>query len=96
MAKVYRWYRVLENDRGEPELCCEAGALGGTQIQFCTVSAFSGYKKTGQAGRGVYFRSPGEAVTAYIARLEAANRVHQRNLDENRRKMAAAAALLVK
>jgi hypothetical protein len=94
MANVYRWYRVLENGRGEPELCSEAGALGGNVIQFCAVTAFSGYKKTGQAGRGVYFRSADEAVAAYTARLEAANRIHQRNLDENSRKMAAAEALL--
>jgi hypothetical protein len=94
MAGIHRWYRVVENSGGEPELCSELGVLYGKQIQFQRVTAFSDYKQTGQPSRGVYFRSPEEAVAAYTARLMAANRSYQGMVDENDRKMAVAAAFL--
>jgi hypothetical protein len=94
MAGISRWYRVMENAGGEPELCSELGVLYGKQIQFSRVTAFSDFKKTGQPHRGVYFRSPEEAVAAYSARLNAANRSYQGILDENNRKMAAAAGFI--
>jgi hypothetical protein len=95
VAGISRWYRVMENGSGDPELCSELGVLYGKQIQFHRVTAFSDYKKTGQPHRGVYFRSPEEAVAAYSARLGAANRSYRGMLDENDRKMVAAAALLM-
>jgi hypothetical protein len=94
MADIHRWYRVVENGRGEPELCSEVGSLYGKQIQFHRVTAFSDFKKTGQPHRGVYFRTPEEAVAAYTARLSAANRSYQGLVDENDRKMAAAELFL--
>jgi hypothetical protein len=94
MADISRWYRVLENAGGEPELCSELGVLYGKQIQFHRVTAFSDFKKTGQPHRRVYFRAPEEAVAAYSARLMAANRSYQCLIGENDRKMDAAAALL--
>jgi hypothetical protein len=94
MAGISRWYRVMENAGGEPELCSELGVLYGKQIQFHRVTAFSDFKKTGQPSRGVYFRSPEEAVAAYTARLSAANRSYQGMLDENSHKMDVAEGLI--
>jgi hypothetical protein len=94
MAGISRWYRVMENAGGEPELCSELGVLYGKQIQFSRVTAFSDFKKTGQPGRGVYFCTPEEAVAAYTARLSAANRSYVCLIGENDRKMDAAEALL--
>jgi hypothetical protein len=96
MADIHRWYRVIENGRGEPELCSEVGVLYGQQIQFQRVTAFSSFKKTGQPHRGVYFRSPEEAVAAYTARLMAANRSYQGLVTENDRKMAVVVGFLPK
>lgn len=94
MAGTYRWYRVLENGRGEPQLCSEVGSLWGKKITFQRVSDFSNHKQTGQMGQGVYFRTPEEAVGAYKARLEAANRSYQQMVSENGRKMASAEGLI--
>jgi hypothetical protein len=96
VADISRWYRVMENAGGEPELCSELGVLYGKQIQFHRVTAFSDFKKTGQPHSGVYFRSPEEAVAAYTARLSAANRSYQGLVAENDRKMAAAEGLIPK
>jgi hypothetical protein len=96
MADIHRWYRVIENGRGEPEICSEVGVLYGKQIQFQRVTAFSSFKKTGQPHSGVYFRSPEEAVAAYTARLIAANRSYMCLIGENDRKMAVAEAISAK